>query len=184
MEVWIDGTRLDVPAGRTLAELLEGVAPHLDPVRLMTRLEIDGVAVDGTDPSVLTGWRLVGGEAVTIGTEAPDEFARARRREIPGHLGRIAELLAAVSAGFVAGETIAANRGLAAAARELGLVLELDRQLAEIDAAPPACLGIEDAVHRVGPRLEEAERGRRWDEVATLLADELVPALRATAAVL
>ena len=39
MEVWIDGTRLDVPAGRTLAELLEGVAPHLDPVRLMTRLE-------------------------------------------------------------------------------------------------------------------------------------------------
>ena len=184
MEVWIDGTRLDVPAGRTLAELLEGVAPHLDPVRLMTRLEIDGVAVDGTDPSVLAGWRLVGGEAVTIGTEAPAEFARARRREIPGHLGRIAELLAAVSAGFVAGETAAANRGLAAAARELGLVLELDRQLADIDAAPPGCVGVEDAVHRVGPRLEEAERARRWDEVATLLADELVPALRATAAAL
>ena len=89
-----------------------------------------------------------------------------------------------MSAGFVAGETVAANRGLAAAARELGLVLELDRQLAEIDAVPPGCAGVEDAVHHVGPRLEEAERARRWEEVATLLAEELVPALRATAAAL
>jgi len=178
MEVWIDGTRMDVPTQGTLADLLDGLAPHLDTVRLVTRVEIDGIPVDGTDEGLLARWRLLGAESITIGTESPDQFARARRESIPGHLGRIADLLLAVSAGFVAGETSAANRGLAAAARELGLVLQLDRQLCEIDGEPAACHAIGDAVRRVGARLEAAERARRWDEVATLLADDLVPALR------
>jgi len=87
-----------------------------------------------------------------------------------------------VADGFAAGETVRANRGLAGAARELGLVLELDRRLVALDRGPSRCDGVAETVRRLGPRLEEAERGRRWQEVATLLAEELVPALRATPA--
>ena len=179
MDVSVDGARIAVDAAATVEEVLEAVAPHVDPERLVTRLEIDGAALDVTDHAALAGRRLVGPESVAITTEAPAEFVRARRGEIPAHLARIADLLAAVAEGFSAGETVAANRGLAAAARELGLVLHLDRQLAALESVDPACGAIDAAIRRVGPRLELAERERRWSDVGALIAAELVPTLRA-----
>ena len=182
MHVSLDEVPMEIPAPATLGELLEGIMPQIEPGRLVTRVEVDGASADPSDAVKVARWRLAGGEAIAIRTEAPAEFAAARRREITGHLRRIGDLLAAVADGFAAGETVGANRGLAGAARELGLVLELDRRLVALDRGPSRCDGVAEMVRRLGPRLEDAERGRRWEEVAVLLARELVPALRAAPA--
>jgi hypothetical protein len=178
MHVSLDGVTVDVPTPATLGELLEGLLPMVDPARLVTGVLVDDRAVDGSDLGALAGVRLGGGERVAIVTEAPQDFARARRREIPAHLRRIADRLGVAASGFEIGDAGPANRTLAEAARELSLVLELDRQLAVLDAEPAGCAGIAETVRRVGPHLEEAERDRRWTDVARLLTDEIVPALR------
>ena len=179
MQVSLDGVGLAIPPAATLDELLEGIAPHIDPARLVTSVEVDGAAVDSTDRAVLARWRLGGSEAVSIRTEARGEFVRARREAIAGDVRRIADLLGAAAEGLVAGETERANRALAGATRALGLVLELDHRLGVLDGEAARCAAVAEVVRRVGPRLEAAERARRWREVASLLAEELVPALRA-----
>jgi len=179
MHVSLDGSAIQVVEATTLEELLDGLAPQIEPSRLVTHVEVDGATADSTDRAALARWRLGGAEAITIRTEAPRQFAAARRREITGHLARIADLLAAVVDGFTAGDSPGANRGLASAARELRLVLELDRRLVALDGHPSLCSEIAETVRRVGPQLEAAERARRWPEITSLLADEVVPALRA-----
>jgi hypothetical protein len=89
-------------------------------------------------------------------------------------------MLTAVAHGFTTGLTTDANRVLAAATRDLGLVLELDQHLAQLGGGAPGCERIADTVDRIGARLTDAERGRQWTEVARLLSDELVPAIRAS----
>ena len=180
MRVSVDGTEIEVPGATTLGELLEGIGPLIDPTRLVTELVVDGRPADATDRPVLAAWRLNGAESVCVGTEAPEEFARRRREEIGGHLARIADLLAAVAQGFTRGLTVDANRVLAVAAQELGLVLELDQHLVQLAGGAPGCARIVETVGRIGSRLNEAERDKRWDEVAQLLSEELVPALRAS----
>jgi len=182
MQVLLDGNALDFPQAATLGELMEGIAPWLDPARLVTRVEVDGALVDATDRQAMQRWRLRGDEAVAVGTEPPAEFAQARRQEIAGHLRRIAQLVEAAARGLAAGEGADGNRLLAAATRELGLVLVLDRRLAVLDPGQERCEGVARTVRRIGPHLEEAERGRRWQEVAELLSEELLPVLRAGAA--
>lgn len=181
MRVCLDGTEIDVPQATTLGEVLEGIGPLIDPARLVTEVVVDGAAADSTDRPALAAWRLAGGETIRIGTEAPAEFARSRRAEMAGHLRTIAELLMAAARGFTTGETAAANRVLAEAARDLQLVLELDGHLATLDGAARNCDAIAATVERIGTRLNDAEQGRRWGEVAQLLSDELIPAIRATA---
>jgi len=90
----------------------------------------------------------------------------------------IAALLTVVADGLGRGQTADANTVLAAAVRELGLVLELDRRLAVLAPGPSPCEAVEAVVERIGSRLNAAESARRWGEVAQLLSDELVPALR------
>lgn len=179
MRVSVDGTEIEVPGATTLGELLEGIGPLIDPTRLVTELMVDGRPADATDRPAHAAWRLNGAERVCVGTEAPDEFARTRREEIGGHLTRIADMLAAVAHGFTSGLTVDANRVLAAAAQELGLVLELDYHVAQLAGGAPGCARIAETVGRIGSRLNEAERDKRWDELAQLLSEELVPALRA-----
>jgi hypothetical protein len=179
MRVSVDGTAFEVPGATTLGELLEGIGPTIDPSRLVTELTVDGAQADATDRPSLAAWRLSGGESICIGTETPEDFARVRRGEIPGHLTRIADMLTAVAHGFTTGLTTDANRVLAAATRDLGHVLELDQHLARLDGGAPGCERIAETVGRIGTRLTDAERDRRWAEVARLLSDELVPALRA-----
>ena len=179
MRVSVDGTEFEVPGATTLAELLEGIGPMIDPTRLVTELTVDGAHADSTDHPALAAWRLSGGERIAIGTETPLDFARVRRGEIAGHLTRIADMLTAVAHGFTTGLTTDANRVLAAATRELGLVLELDHHLAQLGGGERDCERIADTVGRIGARLTDAERAQRWHEVAQLLSDELVPALRA-----
>jgi hypothetical protein len=180
MRVSVDGTEYDVPGATTLAELLEGIGPTIDPSRLVTELTVDGAHADATDRPALAAWRLTGGEAIRVGTETPEDFARVRRGEIAGHLARIADMLTAVAHGFTTGLTGDANRVLAAAARDLGLVLELDQHLARLGGGASGCDRIAATVERIGSRLTDAERDRRWSEVARLLSDELVPVLRAS----
>jgi hypothetical protein len=170
---------LTVPGATTLADLLEGLRPLIDPARLVTEIEVDGTPVDATDRNALAARRLRENEGVRIGTETPEEFAETRRREIAGHLGRIADTLRLVADGFRAGQAADANQVLALAAHELGLVLELDHRLAQLAGGTPGCGRVSATVERIGARLNEAERERRWDEVAQLLTDELLPALRA-----
>ena len=179
MQVSVDGTAIDVPGATSLAELLEGIGPQIDPSRLVTELVVDGRDADATDVPALAAWRLSGGERVCVGTEAPEEFARVRRAEIGGHLTRIADMLTAVAHGFATGLTVDANRVLAVAAQELSLVLELDQQVAQLAGDTPGCGRIAETVGRIGTRLTEAEQAKRWDEMAQLLAEELVPVLRA-----
>jgi hypothetical protein len=177
MRITIDGQDTTVPGALTLSELLEGLAPVLDPNRLVTDVSIDGMPVDPNDPEACATRRLVGEETVQIMTETPIEFARARRVELADHLRLIADMLSAAASGLKAGGTAEANKLIAAAANNLGLVLTLDQHLAVLDQQGAAFDGVADAVRRIGPRLTEAERDRRWEEVASLLADELVPAL-------
>jgi hypothetical protein len=181
MRVSLDGETIEIPSPVNLGELMDGIGPRLDPTRLVTRVEVDGAPADASDRAALLGWRLAGAEAVTVVTEAPAEFAAARRREIPGHLRRIADLLTMVAHGIATGAETDANRVLAAAAHELGLVLELDRRLSALASTPSSCEAVAETVRRIGPQLTDAERGRRWQEVAQLLSDELVPVLRAGA---
>jgi hypothetical protein len=178
MHISLDGAAVDVPSAGTLADLLDGIAPHIDPARLVTVVEVDGGRVDCTDRVALTGRRLAGSETITVRTEAPIEFAQARRREIADHVRHIADLFTTVVDRLDAGETARANRALSGAARALGLVLELDEQLGVLDGGRTDCAEIADAVRVIGPRLEAAERAQRWHEVASLLRDELVPRLR------
>ena len=178
MRVALDGTEIDVPGATSLGDLLEGMRPYIDPSRLVTVIEVDGTAADATDGPALAAWRLRGEERVRIGTEAPEEFALTRRAEISRHLGRIADMLAAVANGLTTGLTTDANRVLAAAASELGLVLQLDQQLAQLEGSTPECTRIVAAVDRIGDRITAAEADKRWQEVAQLLSQELVPALR------
>ncbi len=181
MRISLDGRALSIPAATTLGELIEGVAPEIDPTRIVTRLEVDGIAADPTDVPALAVWRLLGEEQIVIESVTPAELAATRRREIGDYVSRIADLLELAAHGLVAGETMDANRLLAAGTRELGLVLELDHQVAVLGNTPTTCDAVCDAVRRIGPQLTDAERDRRWSEVATLLTSELVPALRASA---
>ncbi|HLK11876.1 MAG TPA: hypothetical protein VKW76_10880 [Candidatus Binatia bacterium] len=178
MRVYLDGAEVAVPAAVTLGELLGGIAPLLDPARLVTQVEVDGRAASAGDERALAGWRLRGEEVVIIGTETPQQFAVTRRAEIPGHLERIADMLAAAADGLRTGETADANRLVARATRELRLVIELDRSLLLLEPGTSRCRTVAETIRRIGPRLEDAGRARRWDEMASLLSEELVPALR------
>ena len=180
MRVSLDGAEITLPEARTLGEVLQGLGPMIDPTRLVTELWVDGAPADSTDEAALAAWRLQGSETIRIGTETPLEFARSRRAQLSSHLRTIAELLIASANGLRTGETAAANTVLAEASRDLQLVLELDRSLATIDGGAPGCGAIAETVERIGERLNDAERARRWHEVAQLLSDELIPAIRAT----
>lgn len=181
MRVCLDGQNIEVPGARTLGELLEGIAPQIDPARIVTEVAVDGRPADSSDVPSLASWRLNGAETVRIGTQTPADFARTRREDIGRHLTSIAELLTAVARGFTIGETEAANRVLAEVSRQLQLVLELDRCVAQLDGAARNCESIATTIERIGAQLTDAERGRRWAEVAKLLSDELVPAIRSSA---
>src|SRR5262249_37770849 len=74
MQVRLDGTDVEVPTAATLAELLEGIAPHIEPSRLVTQVEVDGTAADPTDDRALSAWRLAGAEGIRVDTETPDGF--------------------------------------------------------------------------------------------------------------
>jgi len=182
MRVSIDGNEMELPAAVNVAELMEALAPLIDPTRVVTRLEIDGAPADPTDRTKLALRRLSGRECIIIGSETPGDFAASRRRDIHGHLHRLADRLAAAASGLVAGDTAAANRLIASATRDLALVLELDHRVAVLEAGTPTCGAVVAAVDRVGGRLAAAERDRRWGDVADLLSRELVPVLRAGAA--
>ena len=179
MRVTLDGIETPAPAAETLGELFDGVSPLLDPARLVTRLAVDGADADPTDARALAARRLTGAETIEIVTESMVEFARSRRAETAGHLRRIADLLALAADGLVAGQTVDANTVLAVATRELALVLQLDEELSRLDPDASACGQVLEAVGRVGVQLTDAERDHRWRDVAALLRDELVPALRA-----
>jgi hypothetical protein len=181
MQVWLDGAALEMPAAETVEELLAGLGPMVDPGRLVTRVEVDGAAIDATDALAIGRRRLGGAETVQVSTETPAEFAAARRREMPAHLTRLAEIFTLVAHGLGAGQERDASRVLAEGARELGLVLELDQRLSTLDATEGSCVPVVAAVRRVGSQLTEAQRDRRWSEVARLLAEDLIPALRAGA---
>lgn len=181
MRVMLDDVPLDVPAAGTLGELLDGVAPHLDAGRIVTGVDVDGMAVDPSEAGAL-GRRLLGTETLTIRSEVPGAFAAARRQELPVHLGRITRVLEVAARGFTEGHEADAYRCLALASHELAMVIELDQSVARLDAAaPPRCAGVLETVRRIGPRLEAATRARRAAEVAALLTDEMLPALRAAA---
>lgn len=182
MHVRLDGSDVEVPAAATLAELLEGIAPHIEPSRLVTQVEVDGTAADPTDERALSAWRLAGGEGIRVDTETPDGFAQTRRAEIAGHLRRLADLMSSAADGLAGGDAVEANRTLAVAARDLSLVLELDQAVGQLDGEASRCLAVRTVVERIGTQLNEAEQAHRWSEVATLLSGELVPALRAGAA--
>ena len=178
MRVSVDGTEFDLPAAVNLAELMEALAPLIDPARVVTRIDVDGAPADPTNRAALAARRLTGRESIAVGSETPRDFAANQRREITGHLHRLADRLAEAASGLAAGETVVANRLLASATRDLALVLELDHQVAVLEAGVPGCGAVVAAVESVGPRLAAAERGRRWGEVAELLSRELVPVLR------
>jgi hypothetical protein len=182
MRVYLDGTEMTLPPAPTLAELLGGIAPFVDPTRLVTQVEVDGQAASPGDARALASWRLQGEEVVVIGTETPQHFAATRRAEIPEHLERIAGLLALAAEGLRAGSTTEANRLIARATRELRLLIELDRSLLLLEPGPSRCAAVSETIRRIGPQLEEASRARRWDAMASLLSEELVPALRTAGA--
>ena len=178
MRLNLDGTDTPIPKSTTLSELLDGAEPLIDPRRIIASLDVDGRAVDPTDAARMGSWRLRGDEVVAICTATPEAFATARRTELAGHLRRIADLLSAAAGGFRDGNAVDANVVFAEATRALLLVLELDQHVTQLIPGSSRCESVAEAVRRVGPQLEAAERGQRWSEVATLLADELVPALR------
>ena len=178
MRLNLDGTDTTVPDGATLGELLDGAEPLIDPRRVVTSLDVDGRAVDPTDASRMGAWRLRGDEVITIRTATPEGFATARRTELAGHLHSIADLLSAAAGGFREGNSVDANIVFAEATRALLLVLELDQHVTQLLPGGSRCLPVAEVVRRVGPQLEAAERAQRWGEVASLLSDELVPALR------
>lgn len=182
MRVLLDGEAVPAPAAQTLGEVFGGVSPHLDPTRLVTQLTVDGVVLDPTDGSALAGWRLAGGEAIEIVTETVVDFARSRRESSAHELNRLADWLTLAAKGLREGQTREANTVLAAATRELGLILELDGYLTRLDAQGVSFPQVVATIERVGERLNTAERCQRWTEVASLLDDELVPALRSEAA--
>lgn len=181
MHVTLDETVVEVPRPASLAELLEGIEPHVDPARTITGLEVDGCPVDATDATALGAWRLAGDERVAVVTQTPDDFVATQRAQIPGHLERIATQLAAAAVGLDAGETAQANRLLATGTRDLLLVLELDQSLSVLSATAAACAEVVTVLERIGTRLTDAEKAARWPEVASLLRDELVPAIRRSA---
>ncbi len=180
MQVWLDGTIVDVPPADSLAELLDGVSPHVDPARTVTGVEVDGRPVDHADVVVASSLRLAGTETVRVVSETPLDFARSRRAAIAEYLAAIAARLEAAAHGLRSGDALGGNRLLAEASRELGLVLELDRSLCALDDADARCAAVVTVLERIGARLNEAERERRWSEVAALLSLELVPAIRAS----
>ena len=80
MRVSVDGTEFDLPAAVNLAELMEALAPLIDPARVVTRIEVDGAPADPTNRAALASRRLSGRESIAVGSETPAEFAATRRR--------------------------------------------------------------------------------------------------------
>ena len=181
MRVVVDGTMVAVPAAQTLGELFGGASPHLDPQRLVTELRVDGASVDPTDAGALARWRLSGSESVEILTETVIDFVRSRRVQAAQQLCRVADWLTMAAKGLRDGSTNDANTVLAAATKELAVILELDGQLMRLDAHGPSFPTVVQVIERIGEQLNAAEHGQRWSEVATLLDGDLVPALRADA---
>lgn len=181
MQVSLDGITVELAGARTLAELLEGLAPHVDPSRTITAVEVDGRPVDHSDRCTAAAYRLLGSERVCVVTETPAEFAASRRAAIGGYLAAIAGRFDAAADRLRAGDVAAGNHLLAEASRDLALVLELERHLGVLDAQVGRCEPIVTLLERIGSRLTDAERERRWEEVATLLSTELAPVVRASA---
>lgn len=181
MHITLDGAAIALPRPGSLGELLDALVPHVDPDRTITDVEVDGRAADFTDAVALAAWRLAGSETVSVTTLTPMQFAAERRGQIGAHLRHIAERLAQAAECFAGGDVQAANRLLATGSRDLGLVLELDQHLAVIEGGSPRCGAIVAVLEQWGTRLTEAEHQQRWDEVARVLAGELVPALLASA---
>lgn len=178
MHVTLDDIVVEVPRPASLAELLEGIEPHVDPARTITGLEVDGCPVDATDATALGAWRLAGDERVAVVTQTPGDFVAMQRARIPGHLDRIATQLSAAATELDAGDSGKANRLLATGTRELVLVLELDQSLSVLSATEVTCAEVVSVLERIGTRLTDAEKDGRWPELASLLRDELVPAIR------
>jgi hypothetical protein len=179
MHVSLDEVALELPATNTLAELMDGIAPQIGGDRLVVHVAVDGVAVDTSEPGLLAQRRLRGTETVDIRTEEAKTFVASRRRELPVHLGRIANVLDVAARGFAAGREADAYRCVALASEELKLVLDLDHSLARFESSAARCGALRETVRRVGPGLESALRGSRTREIAALLVDEMLPALHA-----
>jgi hypothetical protein len=178
MQVTVDETIVEVPRPASLAELLEGIEPHVDPARTITGLEVDGCPVDATDATALGAWRLAGDERVAVTTQTPGDFVARQRAQIPGYLDHIATRLSAAVTELEGGDPGTANRLLAGGTRDLVLVLELDQSLSVLSETAATCAEVVTVLERIGTRLTDAEKAGRWPELASLLRDELVPAIR------
>jgi hypothetical protein len=161
----------------TLAELMDGLLPHVDPTRDVTGVEVDGRPFDPTDAAALAALRLAGSEQVRVVTETPAEFARSRRIALGEHLAHVRRVLDGAVQALRAGDATGGNRLLAVGSRDLGLVLELDRNLAVLDAGAARCAAIVGALEGCGERMTAASRAERWDELATILEQELLPVI-------
>lgn len=178
MRVLLNGSEVSAPQARTLGELMAGLSPTMDPSHIVTKVRLGARELPGDEWEALAGLRLADGEDIAVETEAPGEFARARRAELAGHLRRIASRLDAAARGLEDGDLRSGNLTLATASRELGLVMLLDRHLAILDGGEARCERLAHVLTRVGPELEKAGRGCRWKELAALLLAEVVPAVR------
>ena len=181
MRVSLDGTVLELPEVNNLADLLDGLAPHVDPARDVTGLEVDGCPADPTDRVALAAWKLGGSEAIRVVSETPADFARSRRAAMGEHLRHVAVVMEAAARELRGGDAPGGNRLLAIGSRDLGLLLELDRNLSLLDATAARCAAVVVALERCGEPLTAAGRAERWDEVAALLESELLPAIHASA---
>jgi hypothetical protein len=181
MQVSLDGTVMELPRAENLADLLDGLAPHVDPARDVTGLEVDGRPADPTDRPALSAWALTGAETIRIVSETPLDFARSRRAAMGEHLRHVFVVIEAAARELRGGDAPGGNRLLAIGTRDLSLLLELDQNLTLLDATAARCTAVVDVLQRCGEQLTAAGKGERWGEVARLLESELLPALKACA---
>jgi len=157
----------------TVGEVVDALRVHVDPSEVMTAVEVDGEVFSAGHESRYARRLARNIDRLVIATSPPRELARAMQTEARAALGVIAAKTTRVIELFRSGDDRAANRLLAALLEELRLALVLDRQVVALD---PSISGLPIGdVEELATPLLAAQKGRRWDELAALLSQQLLP---------
>lgn len=164
-----------IPGEATVGEMIEAVRVHVDPVEIVTTVEIDGDGYSAGDEEHYARRAAASVRRLVIETATPSAFARRKRRELAGALLVIAAKVRLVVELFERGDGGAANALVAALMEELRLVLLLDHQLTTLDGAMLATAGAE--IRELAPLMLAAQERGSWPELVGVFQSRLIPLL-------
>jgi len=179
MQLFVDQTEigsLAADVATTVGEVVEALAPQVEPGRLVVAVELDGERFHAASEGAWQRRRAATVLGLRVVTAHTVDLARDLRRDVSLALELIAGKLDLAIGGLGRGERRSAAGLMAELFEELRLVLILDREVSVVDGLP----AVADAVmlEKVGEQLLVAQGRDDTTETARLLEFGLAPLVR------